>query len=112
MTRTQVRHYLTDAAHVYRLSPARTRWIVAKGVHIVFVGHTGYGESNGSTSTGRIHGCYGLFQFGIGWKHHLTVGGLHYNDFRKSGRASCYRFVRVYQQGGTAAILRHWRATY
>jgi len=111
MTRSQVRTDLTAAAKWYHLSPFDTRWIVAKGIHIVFVGHTGHGESNGHTATGHINGCYGLLQFGASWKRHITIGGRHYADFRKSGRASCFRFVRVYKVGGRRAIQRAWAAT-
>jgi hypothetical protein len=112
MTRAEVRVELKAAARFYHLSAAKTRWIVAKGIHIVFVGHTGYGESNGNTNTGHRNGCYGLFQFGAGWKHNITLAGVHYRDFRSSGRGSIYRFVKVYKVGGRAKILQHWRATY
>ena len=106
MTRTQVKSTLTSAARYYHLSAAKTRWIVAKGLHIA------WGESRYHTNTGHLNGCYGLFQFGPGWKHHITIGGVYYADFRKSGRGSAWRFVKVYKVGGKRAIRRYWRATY
>ena len=100
------RPVLKTAARHYHLSAARTRWIVRKGLHII------HGESRGNVHTGSSHGCLGLFQFDTGWKHHITIGHRHYRDFRWSGRASCFRFVKVYKVGGKRAIRRHWRATF
>lgn len=93
------------AAHYYHLSAADTRWAVSKGIGII------YRESRGNTNTGHINGCYGLWQFNAGWKRHITIGGVHYADFRKSGRASTYRAVKSLHDGGRAAWRRHWRAT-
>lgn len=112
LTRSQVRGNLKAAARHYHLSGAQTRWIVRKGVHIVFVGHTGHGESGGHVHSGHTWGCYGLFQFGPGWKHHGGFAGHHHADWRGCGKCSCYRFVKVYKVGGRSAIRRHWRATY
>jgi len=93
------------AAHFYRLSAADTRWAVTNGLHII------YGESRGNTNTGHINGCFGLFQFNTSWTHHTTLAGVHYADFRRSGRGSVYRFVKVLHIGGRAAVRRHWAAT-
>ena len=93
------------AARYYHLTPSDTRWAVAKGLGII-------DRESGGSSTARNGSCVGLFQFNAGWKRHITIGGRHYADFRKSGRASCFRFVRVYKVGGRRAIRRHWRVSY
>jgi len=77
-----------------------------KALHII------YGESRGNTNTGHLNGCYGLFQFGTGWKHHGGYDGHHHADWRKCGYCSAHRFVHVWKVGGTKAIKRHWAATY
>jgi hypothetical protein len=113
--RAQVRGNIRAAAAHYHLSAAKTRWIVAKGVHIVFVGHTGHGESGGHVSSGHPGGCYGLFQFGRSWKHKPGMGmapGHHHIDWRRCGKCSCWRFVKVYKIAGRRGIKKHWRATY
>ena len=92
------------AAHFYRLSAADTRWAVTNGLHII------YGESRGGTGE-QSGSCRGLFQFSASWRHHITLGGIHYADFRKSGRGSVYRFVKVLHIGGRRAVRRAWAAT-
>jgi hypothetical protein len=93
------------ACRYYHISAANTSWAVSKGLGII------YRESRGNTNTGHLNGCYGLWQFGSSWRHHITLGGVHYADFRRSGRGSCFRFVKVLHIGGRAAVSRAWAAT-
>ena len=96
---------LRAACAYYHLDRYDTHWAVEKGLGII------YRESRGNTNTGHINGCYGLLQFNTGWQHHTTLGGIHYADFRTSGRGSVWRFVKVLRVGGRAAVKRAWIAT-
>ena len=86
------------AAKHYHLSAADTRWVVTKGLGII------YRESRGNERTGHVRGCYGLLQFNRGWIRHSS-------DWRGNGKASVYRFVKVLHDGGRRAVARHWAAT-
>ena len=120
---------LPDSAHAETWSKDRTRrevraaaayykvpskWITDAAIDIVY---DGAHESSGCTHAGKGTSCVGLFQFNRSWhaskkEWRLARAEGHTKDWRLSGRASVYRFVRVYRDGGRAAIKRHWRATY
>ncbi len=111
LSRTETRKLVTQAAKHHHLPASDRRWLRAAAVDIIY---TGAHESGGSTHAGR--GCVGLLQFDRGWHANRTERRIarkagHRADWRLSGRASIYRFVRVYKQGGKPAIRRHWAAT-
>jgi hypothetical protein len=76
--------------------PAREHaWVVAAAVRVAT-------RESGRRPKARNGQHLGMMQFNSGWK-----GG----DKRLDGKWSVYRFVRVYRDGGKAAIRRHWKAT-
>lgn len=95
-SKAQVASTLTAAASKYGLTPAQTAWVVDTGCRIA------YRESTYRTAVVNASGHAGLFQFSKSW------GTL---AERTDPVWSCYRFVRVYAEGGESAIRRHWRAT-
>jgi len=95
---------LRAACRFYHLDRWDTHWAVSKGLGII-------DRESGGSPTARNGSCVGIFQFNAGWRHHITLGGVHYADFRRSGRGSCYRFVKVLRVGGRRAVARAWSAT-
>lgn len=95
-SKAQVASTLTAAASKYGLTAAQTAWVVDTGCRIA------YRESTYRTAVVNASGHAGLFQFSSSW------GTL---AERTDPVWSCYRFVRVYAEGGESAIRRHWRAT-
>jgi len=95
-SKSKVSKTLTAACDHYGIKGSDKAWLVSKGVRIA------YRESTYRTHA-RNGSCLGLFQFNSGW------GAA---SKRLDGKWSCYRFVRVYRDGGVSAIRRHWRATY
>lgn len=105
----------SDAAIYYKMSPSEVEWIADAAVDIVW---DGAAESHGHKLTGSVSGCYGLFQFDPSWhlgkrlaKRARRADHNHKHGWRGCRVCSTYRFVRVYRDGGKAAIERHWRAT-
>ena len=96
-TREQAEQVLRNACSHYNLTSSQTQWIVAKGLHIA------WGESRYNTKASNRGVYLGLFQFSGAWAS---------ADERLDGEWSCYRFVRVYRDGGEAKIRQHWAATY
>lgn len=91
----QVASTLTAAAKSYGLTAEQTAWVVETGCRVAYRESTYRPDAR--------NGQYlGLFQFGDAW------GSV---SERLDGVWSCYRFVRVYRDGGEAAIYRHWKAT-
>lgn len=95
-SKAQVASTLTAAASKYGLTAAQTAWVVETGCRIA------YRESTYRTDARNASGAAGLFQFMPSW---ATLAE------RLDPVWSCYRFVRVYAEGGESAIRRHWRAT-
>ena len=95
-SKSQVASTLTAAASKYGLTADQTAWVVATGTRIA------YRESTYKVAVVNGSGHAGLFQFSSSW------GTL---AERTDPVWSCYRFVRVYAEGGESAIRRHWRAT-
>lgn len=75
---------------------AGTEWIVATGLRVA------YKESTYRPDAVNPSGCVGLFQFNSAW------GSM---EQRLDPVWSCYRFVKVYVDGGAAKIAQHWKAT-
>lgn len=96
-SRGQVESTLRSAAGEYGLSAADTEWIVSKGADIA------WSESRYRTAVVNSSGHAGLFQFSSSW------GSL---EQRTDPVWSCYRFVKVFKDGGKAKIVQHWAATY
>lgn len=96
-SRGQVEATLRAAAGEYGLSAGDTGWIVSKGADIA------WRESRYRTAVVNSSGHAGLFQFSKSW------GSL---ANRTDPVWSCYRFVRVFRDGGKAKIQQHWAATY
>ena len=94
-SRDRVAATLTAAAAKYGLDDEQTAWIVDTGVRVA------YRESRYQPAVVNASGHAGLFQFSSAW------GG----DERLDPVWSCYRFVRVYAEGGEAKIRQHWKAT-
>jgi hypothetical protein len=61
-----------------------------------------YRESTYRVAATNPSGAAGLFQFMPPW------GSL---EQRLDPTWSCYRFVKVYADGGESAVRRHWAAT-
>lgn len=95
-SREQVASTLRTACAHYSLEPDETAWVVTTGLRIA------YRESRYRPGAINPSGCVGLFQFNSGFG---AVGN------RLDPVWSCYRFVRVYAEGGEAAVRRHWAAT-
>ena len=94
-SREKVASTLTAAAQQYGLTDTETAWIVETGCRVAYRESTYRPDAR--------NGQYlGLFQFGSAWG---TASQ------RLDPVWSCYRFVRVYAEGGEAKILQHWRAT-
>lgn len=92
----QVQWALGRACAHYGIPKAERAWVIGAGTHIA------YGESRYNTKAkGGQH--LGLFQFNRSWAGTEAQ--------KLSGKWSCYRFVRVYRDGGKAAVRQHWRAT-
>jgi hypothetical protein len=94
-SREQVASTLTAAAKYYGLSETRTAWIVETGCRVAYKESTYRPDAR--------NGQYlGLFQFGDSWASESE---------RLDPVWSCYRFVRVYADGGESKIRQHWAAT-
>jgi hypothetical protein len=93
----QVSGTLAAAADYYGLTGAKREWIISKGTSIA------YKESRYNTHAWNSSNHIGLFQFSDAWAS---------AENRLDGTWSCYRFVKVYVDGGEAKIRQHWRATY
>jgi hypothetical protein len=114
-TPERLRKEVRTAAKHYKLTKADTKWLERAAVDIVFEGRR---ESNGSWYA-RNGGHLGIFQFyrkdGEGWKRPKAIckklGISKDIDWRKSPRASTWRFVKVYADGNKKAVRRHWKAT-
>lgn len=86
---------LRAAAAEYGLDDKQTAWIVETGVRVAYRESTYRPDAR--------NGQYlGLFQFGSAWAS---------AEQRLDPVWSCYRFVRVYAEGGEAKIRQHWKAT-
>jgi len=86
---------LRAAAAEYGLDDKQTEWIVATGVRVAYKESTYRPDAR--------NGQYlGLFQFGDAWAPAAQ---------RLDPVWSCYRFVRVYADGGEAKIRQHWAST-
>lgn len=95
-SKSQVSGTLAAACDYYGISGSDKSFIVNKGTSIA------YRESRYNTQA--KNGQYlGLFQFGSAW-------GSASN--RLDGTWSCYRFIRVYKEGGLSKIKQHWASTY
>jgi len=94
-SREQVASTLTAAAKQYGLDDVQTAWIVETGCRVAYKESTYRPDARNGQHVG-------LFQFGSAWG---TVAE------RLDPVWSCYRFVRVYAEGGEAKIRQHWRAT-
>jgi hypothetical protein len=99
----QVTAALKQAAAYYGLTAAQTEWVAATGARIA------YRESTYRPYAVNSSNHAGLFQFSGAWGSGACSHGA--NDWRVCGICSCYRFVRVYKEGGEAAVARHWAAT-
>ena len=86
---------LRAAAAEYGLDDKQTAWIVDTGVRVA------YRESTYRPDA-RNGQHLGLYQFNAAWG---TA------EQRLDPVWSCYRFVRVYAEGGEAKIRQHWKAT-
>jgi len=103
----------TAVAKHYHIGKKGRAWLRRAVVDIVY---TGAHESGGSTNcTTGSH--VGIFQFNTSW--HLTKWQkklkkkMHFKrDWRRSGKLSIYRFVKVYQVAGKSKIKQHWVKTY
>lgn len=101
-SRSEVASVLKGSAISQGLTGSDVTFVVDKGVHIVFDGGSGSGESGGNTKA--KNGQYlGLFQMGSDWGSASD---------RFNGAWACRRFVKTYVEGGTSALVRHWKATY
>lgn len=94
-SRSQVAATLRAAANSYGLSASDTEWIVSAGCSVA------YKESTYNTQA-RNGQHLGLFQFNNNWGSAAN---------RLDGTWSCYRFVRVFRDGGKTKIRQHWAAT-
>jgi len=95
-TKTQVQDTLEAAANEYGLNKPQTEWIVDIGTKVA------YRESRYNTQASNNGKYLGLFQFNANWGSAAE---------RLNPVWSCYRFVKVYVDGGQAAIYQHWKAT-
>lgn len=95
-SRDQVAATLRAAAAEYELSASDTEWVVETGCRVA------YRESTYRTGAQNASGAAGLFQFMPAW------GSL---ENRLDPVWSCYRFVRVFRDGGEAKIRQHWSST-
>jgi len=110
-SKARTRKEVKAAAAHYKVPSA---WITDAAIDIIYEGAH---ESGGSTHAGKGRSCVGILQFNSSWHANkyewkLSRAEGHTKDWRLSGRASIHRFVRVYRDGGKAAIKRHWRASY
>lgn len=94
-TADKVAATLRAAAAEYGLDDKQTAWIVDTGVRVA------YRESTYRPDA-RNGQHLGLYQFNAAWG---TA------EQRLDPVWSCYRFVRVYAEGGEAKIRQHWKAT-
>lgn len=114
-------HVAREACRYYGVSD---EWIVPAIIDIVYElpGKPAH-ESNGDTKA-KNGDCWGIVQFLHNPHKHPHKCGWHANkkekalaksdgvkDWRLSGKASIYRIVRAYRDGGKANIRSHWRAT-
>ena len=95
-SRDKVAATLAAAAASYGLDDKQTAWIVDTGVRVA------YRESTYQPDARNASGAAGLFQFMPSWAP---------LEQRLDPVWSCYRFVRVYAEGGEAKIRQHWKAT-
>ncbi|MBN2840989.1 MAG: hypothetical protein JXP37_08560 [Coriobacteriia bacterium] len=94
-TREQVASTLTAAAKGHELTAEETAWVVETGVRVAYRESTFRPDAR--------NGQYlGLFQFGDAWGSSTQ---------RLDPVWSCYRFVKVYADGGEAKIIQHWAST-
>ena len=94
-TADKVAETIRAAAAEYGLDDKQTAWIVETGVRVAYRESTYRPDAR--------NGQYlGLFQFNAAWG---TA------EQRLDPVWSCYRFVRVYAEGGEAKIRQHWKAT-
>ena len=114
--KARLRKEVRTAAKHYKLTKAETRWLERAAVDIVFrLPGKPRCESSGGWRVGSKSGCYGIFQFNRAWKRPKAItkklGISKRIDWRQSPRASTWRFVKVYKDGGKAKIRQHWKAT-
>lgn len=108
LSRSQVREIVTEAADHYHVKP---EWISNAAIDIIF---DGVHESSGGCHAGtrKHHACIGIVSFSRSWHFSKYERSLTtHKDPRLSGKASLYRFVRCYRDGGRKAIRKHWRAS-
>ena len=107
-TRAKTEGVLAAACEYYDIG-SDTDWLVGKLAHII------QGESQpdwDTASKNRTSSASGLGQFLDAWNSAGDGCSHGASDWRFCGTCSCYRMVRVYADGGDAALRRAWAATY
>jgi len=113
-TKNRLRAEISEAARYYHLSSSQEAYLRRAGVDIVFEGaHESSGAAHAHSGQHR-----GMWQFNRSWRLgkglHLRKqrdGHTHSHGWECCRECSTYRFVKVYKDGGKAALRRHWRAT-